>query len=178
MSQQRTSLQAVAARYDMPSRCKSMRNGLMIGSVVLLATRLRTRFGCSDYTELRKRPEKINYGPYEPVSKASETLSASQLAVRDVFISSRSWLRFADREVPLPPRGFAPSSCLLQNRQVLLIGDSTVRDLLSWLTDTPRGPWANGGSSGRPTPLGATHRKVRVRIAGRAALTGVLRWRR
>ena len=129
-----------------------MRNGLMIGSGRPPSDQAEDTFwllGLHRASQASREDQLWAIREPLPVSKASETLSASQLAVRDVFISSRSWLRFADREVPLPPRGFAPSSCLLQNRQVLLIGDSTVRDLLSWLTDTPRGePWAVGGDGG------------------------------
>lgn len=45
--------------------------------------------------------------------------------------------------LPAPPQGYSPSPCLMTHRKVLLVGDSTVRDVLSLLTNTPPGqPWA------------------------------------
>jgi hypothetical protein len=87
----------------------------------------------------------------KPRQQPLEFTRTQQAVLRLLESNSGGFLRAEDGALRMPPRGFSPAADLLNNRQVLLMGDSTVRDVLSAITDTPKGePWAvnRGGASG------------------------------
>ena len=67
-----------------------------------------------------------------------------QLAMHALALAERAWVHLpSNRSLPPPPAGFSAPASVLRHRSVLLLGDSTVRDLLSVLTNTPPAePWA------------------------------------
>ena len=86
-----------------------------------------------------------------PPSELARGVDGMVLAVRALALARRAWVHLpSNRSLEPPPAGFSAPASLLRHRSVLLLGDSTVRDLLSALTNTPAAePWAIRPSDAR-----------------------------